>query len=59
MVFLISDYELSVCERVSFGRSILYSVVSRGSSLVLLRLRENSEGLNYSFDNIFQPIIWS
>ena len=24
-----------------------------------LLLRENSAGLNYSFDNIFQPIVWS
>ena len=52
--------EVLVSEGVSCGRAILLSVVSRGSSLMLLR--ENCGGLNYSltiYFNLYMVLIMS
>ena len=45
---------LSVCEGVSFGRSILITVVSRGSSEMFVR--ENCVGLNNSFEQYISTL---
>ena len=57
---IISDISQSVSEGVSCGRAILLSVVSRGSSLMLLR--ENCGGLICSltiYFNLYMVLIMS
>ena len=61
VVFILNDKtpslsDILVCEGVSFGRSILITVVSRGSSKMFVR--ENCVGLNNNFA-IYFNLIWS